>query len=406
MKWTKKHAIDFLWKFGELKTELVDDQKLSGLRQVDNITEFRFAAEGAAPVTYWAVDISQDPGLTPAADSTDSSTLLTAAKPVLAQVQKIAPNARLQFVKVGEDRGKTFALVRTFPQKRLDTLVAERFNLSRAAAKTKIEAGKVSLNHPKTARAVKGSASAVLKPAKEYDEDVQLELAPTPQPESTLDLPVLYQDEDVIVIDKPSGILSHSKGEFSPEETVATWLADREEEQSEDPSHSERRGIVHRLDRGTSGVMILARNPVAEKFLQKQFAERKANKTYLAITEGEPKQHELILDLPIARNFKKPTTFLVSGSGKPAQTHLRVAQVAPMGLYSLLELKPATGRTHQLRVHLAYLNHPILGDEVYGGKKAPRLMLHASELELTLPNSERKTFKSKTPPEFSKYVSR
>jgi 23S rRNA pseudouridine1911/1915/1917 synthase len=378
MRWTKKNAIDFLWKFGELPEQIVDDEKLTGLRQAGDVTEFIFVGDNGAPTTYWAVDISQN--LTHDAEKTAKD-----------QAKKLAPNARLQFVKTGEDRGKTFALVRSHPRKRLDTLVAERFNLSRAAAKAKIEGG-----------LVKVEEELAEKPSREFDDDVKIELKTEPKTESTLDLPILYQDDDVIVIDKPSGILSHSKGEANPEETVATWLAAHQG--WDNTEAADRRGIVHRLDRGTSGVMILAKNPVAEKFLQKQFAERKAKKTYLAVIEGEPKQNEVVLDLPIARNFRRPTTFLVSANGKPAQTHVKVVETAPMKLYSLLELKPTTGRTHQLRVHLAYLNHPILGDEVYGGKKASRIMLHASELELTLPNSERRTFKSKTPPEFAKYV--
>ncbi|MDR0979745.1 MAG: RluA family pseudouridine synthase [Candidatus Nomurabacteria bacterium] len=385
MKWSKKQAIDLLWKFGELKEQIVDDENLTGLRQAGDITEFRFEFERGKPVTYWAVDLSQD-------------TSADAEKSAKDQVQKLAPNARLQFIKLDEERGKTLALVRTFPRSRLDILVAERFSLTRAAAKGKIEAGLVRV-----------AGETVEKPSREYDNDIEITLIPERKPASTLDLPILYQDEDVIVIDKPSGILSHSKGEQNDEETVATWLAaqagDAVPEQINLPSPmGDRRGIVHRLDRGTSGVMILAKNPVAEKFLQKQFAERKAKKTYLAIVEGEPKQAEVLLDLPIARNFRRPTTFLVSANGKPAQTQLRLLKVAPMKAYSLLELKPRTGRTHQLRVHLAYLNHPILGDTTYGGRKAPRIMLHASELEITLPNSERRTFKSKTPAEFNKYV--
>ena len=378
MKWTKKNAIDFLWKFGEVSEEIVDDNKLTGLRQSGNVTEFKFEYERGAPVTYWAVDVSQDA----------RSDLEKSAKD---QVKQIAPNARLKFVKIDEDRGKGFALVRSFPSHRLDILVSERFDLSRAVAKARIEAGKVQVD-----------GELAEKPSREYDEDVKLELAPEPKTQNTLELPVVYQDEDVIVIDKPSGVLSHSKGELNDEETVATWLAHQMGWTEDDLNN--RRGVVHRLDRGTSGVMILAKNPTAEKFLQKQFAERKTKKTYLAIIEGEPKQSEVMLDLPIARNFRKPTTFLVSANGKPSQTHMRVVETAPMKLFSLLELKPQTGRTHQLRVHLAYLNHPILGDATYGGKKASRIMLHASELELTLPSSERRVFKSKTPSEFGKYV--
>jgi len=217
------------------------------------------------------------------------------------------------------------------------------------------------------------------------------------RPKANVKINVLYEDSDSVVFEKPNGMLTHSKGAFNPEETVETWLVDRLQGIS-----GPRAGIVHRLDRGTSGVMICAKNAESLKWLQKQFSQRKVKKTYLAIIDGHMKHHEAIIDMPIERNPKAPATFRVGANGKSAQTHYRVLKQNEK--YSLLELSPVTGRTHQLRVHLSKQNHPIIGDIFYGGSKAERLLLHAKSLEITLPNRERKIFESKPPKIFEDYI--
>lgn len=212
-----------------------------------------------------------------------------------------------------------------------------------------------------------------------------------------IDLEVLYEDDDCVVISKPVGILTHSKGDFNPEATVATWLSSRLTGMS-----GERAGIVHRLDRATSGVMICAKTPEALSWLQKQFAQRRTRKTYEAVVVGHLKQPEAVIDMPIERNPKKPQTFRVGSNGKSALTAYKVIKEGDK--YSLAELKPTTGRTHQLRVHLEHLGHPIVGDNFYGAPAADRLYLHAKSLELTLPNRERKVFEVPTPQEFEELV--
>jgi 23S rRNA pseudouridine1911/1915/1917 synthase len=208
-----------------------------------------------------------------------------------------------------------------------------------------------------------------------------------------IDLPIIYEDDDCVVINKPVGLLTHSKGAFNPEATVSTWLRGRMQ-----APKSERAGIVHRLDRATSGVMICAKTPQALSWLQKQFSQRKVQKSYVAAVEGVLKDAQAIIDMPIERNPKRPQTFRVGSNGKSAVTEYKVLKTD--GKLSLLELKPATGRTHQLRVHLKYLGHPIVGDTFYGGQPAGRLFLHAQRLELTLPKGERKVFQVPMPPEF------
>lgn len=208
-----------------------------------------------------------------------------------------------------------------------------------------------------------------------------------------IDLPIIYENDDCVVINKPVGLLTHSKGAFNPEATVSTWLRARMK-----APKGERAGIVHRLDRATSGVMICAKTPEALGWLQKQFSQRKVKKSYVAIVEGVLKEPQAVIDMPIERNPKKPQTFRVGSNGKAAVTAYKVSKTD--GKLSLLELKPDTGRTHQLRVHLEHLGHPIVGDTFYGGKPAERLFLHAQMLEITLPNRERKVFEVPAPPQF------
>ncbi len=212
-----------------------------------------------------------------------------------------------------------------------------------------------------------------------------------------IDLPILYEDNDCVVINKPTGVLTHSKGAFNPEGTVATFL--REKLQG---MEGERAGIVHRLDRATSGVIICAKNQAALSFLQKQFSQRKVKKSYIAVIKGVIEPEEAIIDMPVERNPNAPATFRVGANGKHATTHYRVLRTD--GKHSLLGLKPETGRTHQLRVHLAHQGHPIVGDTLYKGEPAERLFLHAHTLEITLPNRERKVFEAPLPAVFEDSV--
>ena len=209
-----------------------------------------------------------------------------------------------------------------------------------------------------------------------------------------IDLPVLYEDDDCIVINKPAGVLTHSKGAFNPEATVASFVRNKVHFPANDDPN-DRAGIVHRLDRATSGVIICAKTPAALKWLQKQFAQRKVKKTYIAIIEGQLEPATAVIDMPIARNPRNPKTFRVATSGKPAKTLYRTDKTTPS--HSMLILEPETGRTHQLRVHLAQLGHPIVGDELYDGAPAKRMMLHANKLEITLPNRQRHTFVAEIP---------
>ncbi|MCA9331568.1 RluA family pseudouridine synthase [Candidatus Saccharibacteria bacterium] len=204
-----------------------------------------------------------------------------------------------------------------------------------------------------------------------------------------IELPILYEDENVLVINKPAGIISHSRGRYWNEPSVASFVRQKSGQEGE------RSGIVHRLDRATSGVMICAKNADTLSYLQKQFSSHKVKKTYTAIVEGHMKLPEAIVDMPIERNPKAPSTFRVGANGKPSQTKYSVIDTSKE--CEMLRLQPVTGRTHQLRVHLAHQKHPIIGDTLYNGKEAERLMLHAQSLEITLPGGQRTTFEAPLP---------
>jgi 23S rRNA pseudouridine1911/1915/1917 synthase len=280
--------------------------------------------------------------------------------------------------------------LKTARGERLDQYVVRQLpQLSRSVAARLIASGKVLVN-----------SAAVLKPSyhRRSGDRIKIDYTATePTAIPSIDLPVIYEDKQCVVIDKPVGVLTHSKGAFNPEATVATWLGSRLAGMA-----GERAGIVHRLDRATSGVMICAKTPEALGWLQKQFSQRKVKKTYAAVIEGVPRQPEAIIDMPIERNPKKPQTFRVGSNGKAAVTRYKVLKTS--GQSSLVELRPTTGRTHQLRVHLKKLGHPIVGDTLYGSRPAQRLFLHAKELELTLPDKQRRIFRVPMPPEFEEQL--
>lgn len=286
-------------------------------------------------------------------------------------------------------QGKYVIMFRISPTKvRLDIYLSTKFDttISRSLWQKYIKAGYVSVNN-----------KVATTPKFEVDETDEIALNLPEKEQADVDLPILYEDDDVIVVNKPSGLLTHAKGGLSDEPTVAEIIRPK----TSFATDTDRPGIVHRLDRDTSGLLIIAKNPESAAHLQRQFAERTAKKTYIAITDGKPKLNAAKIDLPIGRNPSAPSTFRIDPNGKPAQTTYHV--LAENDAQSLVELKPTTGRTHQLRVHLTHLNAPILGDRVYGKSSDCRMMLHAQKLEVALPSGERKVFEAIIPDEFKKF---
>lgn len=269
-------------------------------------------------------------------------------------------------------------------KKRLDVLLAEQHpTVSRSTWQKHIKAGNIAVNNV-----------PVDSPKYEVTEADSIEIN---IPDSTdfagYELPVVYLDDNVIVVDKPEGILTHSKGALNDEFTVADFFA----RYTTAGLDTNRPGIVHRLDRDTSGIIIGARTAESFDLLKHQFADRLAKKWYVAVTDGNLKRSEARVDIPIGRDPKHPSQFRADINGKSAITEYKV--LASNGKHDLVLLHPLTGRTHQLRVHLAHLGAPIHGDRVYG-KAADRLYLHAAKLELTIAPETRKTFTSPVPQEF------
>lgn len=282
---------------------------------------------------------------------------------------------------------------------RLDAyLASQHSNLSRASIQKLIRDGHATVN-----------GTVVKKPAYDIEGDAVVTFK---EPEKTdytaviaaFQKQVLFENDNVVVINKPAGMLTHSKGELNDEFTVADFVRSRfDDSEAAENASNNRLGIVHRLDRATSGVLICAKNLKTASFLQKQFSERKAHKTYLALIERTPRHLSAQIDLPIARDIRRPSAFKVDGKGKSAITNYQVVKLFSGGT-ALVELKPLTGRTHQLRVHLSHIGAPIIGDPVYGhGKYGDRLWLHAYQLEITVPcdnGNQRMTFTADLPHDF------
>ncbi|MDB5167922.1 MAG: hypothetical protein JWO55_180 [Candidatus Saccharibacteria bacterium] len=313
---------------------------------------------------------------------------------VLKQIQLIDENVEGEVLHNPQDHRTEYALpfkgkdvyvfVAKSAKRRLDSELADRHTgTSRSTWQKHIKAGHVSVNGE-----VQLSPKANITDSDSIAIDMPDALDFTGQ-----ELPVVYLDDNVIVINKPIGVLTHAKGALNEEFTVGEFFR----QYCTYNADTNRPGIVHRLDRDTSGIMIGARNEATATMLQKQFADRKTKKTYIAITVGVPKNDAARIDLPIGRNPSAPSTFRVDAKGKSAITDYTVLHATDE--LAMLELRPYTGRTHQLRVHTKYMNTPILGDRVYG-VAADRLYLHAKKLEITIPSGDRRTFEAPLPSEF------
>lgn len=219
-----------------------------------------------------------------------------------------------------------------------------------------------------------------------------------------MNIPILYEDHELVVINKPSGIVVN-RAESVIGETIQDWAEKKLKSQLSnlkfvDKSFTDRAGIVHRLDKETSGILIIAKTPQAFSVLQRQFKERLVQKTYLALVHGELTPQEGEIHAPVGRLPWDTERFGIVPEGRDAVTRYKVISrqrsADSKEHITLVELHPETGRTHQIRVHLKYVNHPIVGDYLYAGRKtsrndrasqAPRVMLHAWKIVFTHPAS-------------------
>jgi 23S rRNA pseudouridine1911/1915/1917 synthase len=214
--------------------------------------------------------------------------------------------------------------------------------------------------------------------------------APLPQPDPSVPVPVVYADADVIVVDKPSGLIVHP-GAGQPSGTLVNGLLARYPEVAE-VGEAHRPGIVHRLDRDTSGLLVVARSPAAYTNLVDALAARRVTRRYLSLVWGVPEAPNGIIDAPIGRSPRHPSRMAVVADGREARTRYEVrASYREPSATALLTCRLETGRTHQIRVHLASIGHPVVGDREYGGARPalspPRMVLHAEHLGFAHPVS-------------------
>lgn len=220
-----------------------------------------------------------------------------------------------------------------------------------------------------------------------------------------MDLHIVYEDADVLVIDKPAGLVIHPGVGNRTGTLVHGVLAHAPEVRTND---AVRPGIVHRLDKETSGLVIVAKHDRAREFLAQQLRARMAEKRYVALVHGTLRDDRTV-DAPIGRDPNHRTKMAVISSGRQATTLLHVAEHLPG--YTLLDVDLRTGRTHQIRVHCAHIGHPIAGDRVYAPRRTPpfglaRQFLHAARLGITLPDGTRPEFVSPLPPDLQHVLDR
>ncbi len=200
-------------------------------------------------------------------------------------------------------------------------------------------------------------------------------------------LDILYKDEEILVINKPAGLVSYPDTNYQRGTLVNALLYYLGEEISQ----VERFGVVHRLDKGTSGVMVIARTKTTSEFLKEQFKKHKIQKTYLALVEGKVYPQEGVISAPIGRAPKDRLKFSVRKEGKEATTYFKVIKY--LDNFSYLQVEPKTGRTHQIRVHFASIRHPIVGDRLYGYRrqkmKITRQFLHSYKLKFIHPQTKK-----------------
>lgn len=277
---------------------------------------------------------------------------------------------------------------------RMDVALTRMLGLTRTKAAALVDAGAVTLD------GMRVSKSDRLPPSGVIGVDVPEESRP---PEPVADLTVVYDDEDIVVVDKPVGVAAHpSPGWTGP--TVVGSLAAAGYAVST-LGAAERQGVVHRLDVGTSGLMVVAKSARAYTDLKRQFREREVDKEYHAIVQGHLDPLAGTIDAPIGRHPQSDYRFAVVSDGRPSVTHYATLEAFPHA--SLVDVHLETGRTHQIRVHMSAMRHPCVGDLTYGADPTlarrlglTRQWLHATRLAFVHPGTgERVEFHSDYPPD-------
>ena len=277
---------------------------------------------------------------------------------------------------------------------RLDAIVAAEFaDLTRARVQRLIDSGSILLEGEVARKSAQAEPGATIT--------VTLPVIAHAAPALSFDLPVLYEDDVLVVVDKPAGLAVHgAPGDTAP--SVAGWfIAHYPAEAS--AFEVERPGIVHRLDKDTTGVLVMAKTPQAQAALSHSFEERATEKTYLAVTDGIPDRPRAVIDAAIARHPSERTKMAVTKNGRESRTGYEVLGSARERAFLLVH--PETGRTHQIRVHLSAIRCPVADDSVYGKRRdGGRQLLHAYSIVIPHPSGGRLTVTSPMPSDMAAAV--
>lgn len=279
--------------------------------------------------------------------------------------------------------------------KRIDAYLSEKLeDTSRAAVQRLIENGKVLVNGKTVKPSYKVQEGETIQVEEEIPVEVSLKAQEIP-------LDIIYEDKDIIVVNKPKGMVVHPAN-GNPDGTLVNAIMAICKDSLSGIGGEIRPGIVHRLDKDTSGIIIVAKNDKAHINLSEQIKEHKVKKTYIALVRGIVKENEATINMPIGRSEKDRKKMAVTKKGKEAITHFKVLQ--RYDKYTLLQVNIETGRTHQIRVHLSQIGYPIVGDEVYSNGKnewnVKGQCLHAKSLEFTHPTTGENMYLEAKLPEY------
>ena len=279
--------------------------------------------------------------------------------------------------------------------KRIDSYLAENTEYSRAHIQKMIENQKILVNNKKTKVSYKIQKDDKIEVEKEIPKEISLEAQNIP-------IDVLYEDDDIIVVNKPKGMVVHPAN-GNPDGTLVNAVMAICKDSLSGIGGEIRPGIVHRLDKDTSGVIVVAKNDKAHINMSEQIKNHEVEKTYIALVKGFVKEEEATINMPIGRSTKDRKKMAVNKNGKNAVTHFKVLK--RFKNYTLLEVKIETGRTHQIRVHLSEIGYPIVGDTVYSNGKnewgIKGQCLHAKSLKFKHPITGKEMFIEAPLPEWA-----
>lgn len=295
----------------------------------------------------------------------------------------------LKYVVKNEEKGLRL-------DKAIVSLTGEEF--SRALIQKLIDDEKIKVNKKIEKASYKVAVNDIIEIEKDEPKEISLKAENIP-------IDIIYEDDDIVIVNKAKGMVVHP-GNGNPDGTLVNAIMARCKDSLSGIGGEKRPGIVHRLDKDTSGLLIIAKNDKAHIQMSEQIKNRKVKKIYIALVRGIINENEATINMPIARSKKDRKKMAVDKDGKEAVTHFKVLK--RYDKYTLLEIKIDTGRTHQIRVHMSEIGHPVIGDEVYSNGKnefgVKGQMLHARSLDFEHPITGEKMHLEAEIPEYFKKV--